>query len=111
MSELLRVSGHEVLVVYSPTEAPALVTAFAPEVAVLDIGLQIMDGYELAQELRMRLGSGAPAMIALSGYGRERDRERSVERGFTAHLVKPVSLAELLASVQGTGVRGAESTA
>jgi len=40
-------------------------------------------------------------MIALSGYGQERDRERSAERGFTAHLVKPVGLVELLASVQG----------
>ena len=107
MGQLLRVSGHEVLIAYGPIEALASAPAFAPEVAVLDIGLQSMDGYELAQELRTRLGADAPAMIALSGYGQERDRERSVERGFTAHLVKPVSLADLLASVQGARARSA----
>jgi CheY-like chemotaxis protein len=111
MGELLRACGHEVLIAYGPVEALGAATAFAPEVAVLDIGLQVMDGYQLAQELRKRLGSGAPAMIALSGYGQERHRERSAERGFAAHLVKPVSLDELLASVQGARARGAESTA
>ena len=74
MGELLRVSGHEVLVAYGPIEALASAQAFCSEVAVLDIGLQTMDGCELAQELRVRLGTGAPAMIALSGYGQERDQ-------------------------------------
>ncbi|HSR81717.1 MAG TPA: hybrid sensor histidine kinase/response regulator, partial [Hyphomicrobiaceae bacterium] len=60
MGELLRVSGHEVLVAYSPIEALASATAFAPEVAVLDIGMRVMDGYQLALALRQRLGSGAP---------------------------------------------------
>ncbi|MDM0109228.1 ATP-binding protein [Variovorax sp. J22R24] len=99
--ELLRDFGHDVLVVYGPVEALASAIAFAPEVAVLDIGLQVMDGYELAHELHKRLGSGAPAMIALSGYGQERDRKRSAESGFAAHLVKPVSLSELLSTIQG----------
>ncbi|MDM0117122.1 ATP-binding protein [Variovorax sp. J22R133] len=98
--ELLRDFGHEVLVAYGPLEALASAMAFAPEVAVLDIGLQIMDGYELARELHTRLGCGAPAMIALSGYGQERDRKRSAESGFAAHLVKPVSLSELLANIE-----------
>jgi signal transduction histidine kinase/ActR/RegA family two-component response regulator len=111
MGELLRACGHDVLVSYGPVEALSSATAFAADVAVLDIGLQVMDGYQLAQELRNRLGSAAPAMIALSGYGQERDRERSAELGFAAHLVKPVSLADLLASVQGARARGAESTA
>jgi CheY-like chemotaxis protein len=80
-------------------------TDFAPEVAVLDIGLQVMDGYQLAEQLRSSLGSGAPTMVAVSGYGRERDRERSALKGFAAHLVKPVSLGELLASVEGAHAR------
>jgi len=50
-------------------------------------------------------------MIAVSGYGQERDRERSAQREFAAHLVKPVSLAELLASVEAARTRGAEFTA
>ncbi|MDM0050393.1 hybrid sensor histidine kinase/response regulator [Variovorax sp. J22R115] len=105
--ELLRDFGHEVLVAYGPVEALASAIAFAPEVAVLDIGLQVMDGYELARELHKRLGSGAPAMIALSGYGQERDRKRSAESGFAAHLVKPVGLSELLANIQGARARAA----
>ena len=108
MGELLRASGHEVCIAYGPVEALAAATDFAPEVAVLDIGLQVMDGYQLAEELRSRLGSGAPAMIAVSGYGQELDRERSAQREFAAHFVKPVSLAELLASVEGARTRGAE---
>jgi len=101
IGELLKASGHEVLIAYGPRAALDSAAAFGPEVAVLDIGLQDMDGYQLAEELRKRLGSGAPAMIAVSGYGLERDHERSAERGFKAHLVKPVSLDALLASVQG----------
>jgi len=100
MAELLRDCGHEVLVAYGPVEALASATAFAPDVAVLDIGLPIMDGYELSQELRKCLGSGMPAMIALSGYGQTRDRERSAECGFAAHLVKPPDIDELLSTIQ-----------
>ncbi|MEJ8816079.1 hybrid sensor histidine kinase/response regulator [Variovorax ureilyticus] len=98
--ELLRGVGHEVLVAYGPVEALVSAIDFAPEVAVLDIGLPVMDGYELADELRKRLGSGAPVMLALSGYGQERDRKRSAASGFAAHMVKPVSLSELLANIQ-----------
>ena len=103
MAHLLRASGHQVLVAYGPLEALAAGMGFAPDVALLDIGLPVMDGYQLAQELRQRLGAGAPVMIALSGYGQERDRERSAEHGFAAHLVKPTTLAELLVRVQDAG--------
>jgi len=68
--------------------------------AVLDIGLPIMDGYELARELRKCLGADAPAMIALSGYGQTRDRVRSSEGGFAAHLVKPPDIDRLLTTIQ-----------
>jgi signal transduction histidine kinase/ActR/RegA family two-component response regulator len=100
MGELLRSAGHEVLVVYSPAEALRCAPAFAPEVAILDIGLPEMDGYRLAQALRQRLGAAAPAMIALSGYGQQRDRARSDDSGFTGHVVKPTDLGELLAAVE-----------
>ena len=110
MCSLLKASGHDVLVAYGPVEALAKASAFAPEVAILDIGLPVMDGYQLAEELRMRLGAGAPAMIALSGYGEPRDRERSAELGFAAHFVKPLALDELLASVQGAPAREVPAT-
>jgi CheY-like chemotaxis protein len=54
-----------------------------------------MDGYALGRELRARAGSGAPTLIALSGYGQERDQRRSAEAGFTFHLVKPVDAQRL----------------
>lgn len=86
LGALLREFGHEVLVAYGPIEALAAAPGFAPQIAILDIGLQVMDGYELAGELRKRLGQQAPAMIALSGYGQESDRKRSAEAKFSAHL-------------------------
>jgi signal transduction histidine kinase/ActR/RegA family two-component response regulator len=107
MGTLLRAAGHDVLVAYGPVEAIAVGAAFAPDVAVLDIGLPVMDGYQLAQELRRRLGDRAPVMIALSGYGQERDRARSAEHGFAAHLVKPTDLDEVLATIEdSTGAAG-----
>jgi signal transduction histidine kinase/ActR/RegA family two-component response regulator len=99
MGELLRASGHEVLVTFSPAEALSSAAAFAPEVAVLDIGLQTMSGYQLADALRLQLGARAPTMIAMTGYGQESDRAQSVACGFAAHLTKPVVLKDLLASV------------
>ena len=75
----------------------ALKTAerFLPEVAILDIGLPVMDGYELAARLRAGDSTGALRLIAVTGYGQEADRRRARKAGFHAHLVKPVSLDEL----------------
>jgi signal transduction histidine kinase/ActR/RegA family two-component response regulator len=100
IAELLRASGHDVLVTHGPAEALASAATFDAQVAVLDIGLQTMDGYRLAQEIRLQLGLRAPTMIALTGYGQESDRAHSIACGFAAHLTKPVSLEELLASIQ-----------
>jgi signal transduction histidine kinase/ActR/RegA family two-component response regulator len=105
MAVLLRASGHDVLVTYGPEEALAAAAAFRPDVAVLDLGLPMMDGYQLATELRERLAGVPLALIALSGYGQERDRERSLELGFSAHLVKPASFVELLARIEESTAR------
>ena len=68
---------------------------------LLDIGLPVMDGYELAHKLREIAGLPADVrMVAVTGYGREADRRRTEEAGFNAHLVKPVPL-EALASAVG----------
>ncbi|WP_411885719.1 response regulator [Polaromonas sp. YR568] len=106
LGALVQEFGHEVLVAYGPVEALAAAPGFGPDIAILDIGLQVMDGYELAGELRKRMGSQAPAMIALSGYGQESDRKRSAEAAFSAHLVKPVDLDALFASIAGARVVG-----
>ena len=97
----LRHQGYEVMTARDAPSALRLAPEFHPNVAVLDIGLPAMDGYELAQHLREELGENAPKMIAMTGYGQEADRERALQAGFAVHLVKPVDPKALLASVRG----------
>ncbi|GAA4862992.1 hybrid sensor histidine kinase/response regulator [Luteimonas vadosa] len=92
---LLRMSGCAVLSVLSGEEALAQAPAFAPDVAVLDIGMPGMDGLTLARRLREDLGPEAPPLVALTGFGQPSDRERAEAAGFDAFLVKPVNPAHL----------------
>src|SRR6185369_11895202 len=101
LASALVAAGHHVQVAHDPVTALRLVSQHAPQVAVLDIGLPAMDGYELAARLRARPGEPACRFIALTGYGQESDRRRSRDAGFEAHLVKPVDMARLLALVEG----------
>jgi CheY-like chemotaxis protein len=68
---------------------------FVPDVALLDIGLPVMDGYELARRLRALPAWRHVKLLALTGYGQSSDRARSVDVGFDHHLVKPIDLATL----------------
>ncbi len=101
VSSLLRCQGYDVRAAPDGPTALQLAASFRPEVAVLDIGLPAMDGYELAQHLREQLGKDAPKLIAMTGYGQNEDRERARRAGFAIHLVKPVDPAQLLASIAG----------
>jgi CheY-like chemotaxis protein len=94
LGEVIRMVGHRVEIVHDPASALRAVAGFTPEVAVLDIGLPGMDGYELAA----RLHAIAPdcRLVALTGYGQEKDRTRTREAGFEAHFVKPVPIETLL---------------
>jgi CheY-like chemotaxis protein len=74
-----------------------------PQVALLDIGLPGMDGYELARRLRARYGPGTAVLVALTGWGQEEDRRRAQEAGFDHHLVKPVDLSDLRALLAQAG--------
>jgi PAS domain S-box-containing protein len=94
---LLRANGHSVLLAHDPLEALRVAEAFQPQVALLDIGLPVMDGYELAAQLRKT--AAACRLIALTGYGQDADRRRSEASGFDGHLVKPVDLDLLIATV------------
>jgi CheY-like chemotaxis protein len=73
----------------------ACVDAFSPEVALLDIGLPGMDGYEVAHRLRARPDLDGLRLVALTGYGQMEDRDRTRAAGFDDHLVKPVDLGAL----------------
>jgi CheY-like chemotaxis protein len=66
-----------------------------PEVVLIDLGLPGVDGYEVARALRSTPEGKTAALIAVTGYGQQDDRQRSKEAGFDAHLVKPVSLSLL----------------
>jgi DNA-binding response OmpR family regulator len=90
---LLELHGHEVRTAFAGPAALEAASTFLPEIVLLDIGLPGMDGYEVAR--RLRVEHDGCRLIALTGYGREDDRERSREAGFDHHLVKPVDLAEL----------------
>ncbi len=103
LADVLTSYGHQVHVAHSGPDALRGLTSFTPDAALLDIGLPVMDGYELARALRIRLPQ--LKLVALTGYGQPDDRARSSAAGFDAHLVKPVSIAnvrrtleELLAS-------------
>jgi signal transduction histidine kinase len=95
LATVLRLRGHQV---YSaPNGAIALETAarHMPEVALLDIGMPLLDGYEVARRIRAQEWGKAVTLVALTGWGQESDRRRSQEAGFDTHLVKPLDLEKL----------------
>jgi len=99
----LSMLGYSVEIAHDGASALQKVHEFAPDVALLDIGLPVMDGYELAKKIRER---GLPIrLLALTGYGQPRDRERSAAAGFDLHLVKPIDLALLQGAIEGTDSR------
>jgi PAS domain S-box-containing protein len=107
LSVLLAGVGHKVQFATDPVAALSLADGFRPQVAILDIGLPMMDGYALGRELRTRFSGAAPNLIALTGYGQPQDRRRSEEAGFSLHLVKPVNLEILVHFLAVPGVPSA----
>ena len=100
LRDLLQELGHEVLLaVDGPSALKLLATSGPVDVALLDIGLPVMDGYELAGHVRKAHGSLPLRLVALSGFGQISDKEKSASHGFDVHLVKPVQLGELLRAV------------
>ena len=97
---LLRMAGHEVRVAHDGLAALAAAEADPPDLVFLDIGMPVMDGYEVARRLRRRPGLEDLLLVAMTGWSQEEDRRRSREAGFGHHLVKPVEpdvLYQLLA--------------
>jgi CheY-like chemotaxis protein len=107
---LLELEGHAVEAVEEGQQALELARAKDPDIALVDIGLPGIDGYEIARRVRAR-DARRPVLIALTGYGQPEDRRRATEAGFDEVLVKPVdptALTELLATLEipGRGSRG-----
>jgi PAS domain S-box-containing protein len=99
MAMLLRTLGHEVRVEHDGAAALRELTAQMPDVVLLDIGLPGLNGYEVAKRVRSQPGGQSVRIYALTGYGQEDDRRRSLEAGFDGHLVKPVIPSDLFALV------------
>ena len=95
MSLLLRVKGHEVRMAGDGLEAIAVAEKFRPDVILMDVGMPKLNGYEATQRLRATDFGRDIMIVALTGWGQTSDVARSMEAGCSAHLVKPVDLAEL----------------
>jgi signal transduction histidine kinase len=113
LATLLQLSGHEVYTAANGAVALESAEQHRPEVALLDIGMPKLDGYEVARRIRAQPWGQRITLVALTGWGQDSDRKRSQEAGFDSHLVKPLDLdklTELLAALPlaGSGVaRGA----
>jgi PAS domain S-box-containing protein len=92
---LLEALGHRVVAAADGQEGVTLAQLHHPEVALIDLGLPGLDGYEVARALRATPAGKRITLVAVTGYGQAEDRQRSKEAGFDAHLVKPVSQALL----------------
>jgi PAS domain S-box-containing protein len=92
---LLNEFGHQTEVAHNAIQAIALVEQFRPEVVLCDLGLPGIDGYEVARRLRHRSELPKLHLISTSGYGQQEDKQRALEAGFDAHLVKPIDFREL----------------
>jgi signal transduction histidine kinase/DNA-binding response OmpR family regulator len=99
IAEVLELLGNRVRVAHDGLEALRLARESVPDLALLDIGLPVIDGYELAQRLRSEHPS--LRLVALSGYGQDSDRAAALRAGFSRHLVKPVSMQEIESVVTG----------
>ena len=103
---LLGLDGHDVRVAYAGRQALEIIQEpFKPEVAILDLGLPDLSGYDLARLLRQDPNMQRVTLVALTGWGQEEHKQRAREAGFDHHLTKPVDL-DLLATVIATEVTG-----
>jgi CheY-like chemotaxis protein/two-component sensor histidine kinase len=95
LADVLERAGHQTVTAHDGPSALRIAERFRPELALLDLGLPVMDGFELARQFRVTPALEKTRLIAVTGYGQEHDRRASTEAGFDAHLVKPVDIDAL----------------
>jgi two-component system CheB/CheR fusion protein len=98
LAMILRTAGHEVRVAHDGPSTLEIATTFQPEIIFLDIGMPGQDGYETAKQLRQIAALDGTVLVALTGYGRDTDRQRAREAGFDEFLVKP-ALPEVISAL------------
>jgi len=97
LATLLRSLGHAVAVAYDGEQALSVAETFRPDVAILDLGMPGIDGYEACRRIRASAWGAGITLIAQSGWGQAPDRQRARQAGFDQHAVKPIDVAALLA--------------
>jgi PAS domain S-box-containing protein len=106
---LLELSGHTVVTAYNGREAFETAEQFRPDVALLDIGMPELNGYELARKIREQRWGGAIVLLAITGWGQEEDRRRALAAGFDHHLAKPIDPNQLDAVLRSIAVEQQDS--
>jgi CheY-like chemotaxis protein len=101
----LELDGHEVHEAEDGITGLAEALSLQPDVAVIDIGLPGLDGWELVRQLRTTQAGRRMILVAISGYGQLEDQQLSREAGFDVHLVKPVDLDILTEAIHGVSLR------
>ncbi len=92
--------GYEVTMASDAVTALEQLREFQVEAAVLDLGLPVLDGFELARKIREEFPTNTPRLIAVTGYGQEHDRARTADVGFADHLVKPIDIRAMVAALE-----------
>jgi CheY-like chemotaxis protein len=105
LCEALQLEGFQTAVEYDSRAALEKWRSFLPHAAILDVGLPQLDGYELARTVRARHGR-LPLLIAATGYGQATDRLRAADAGFDCHFVKPVSIEDIVTTLDQRVVPG-----
>jgi len=96
LARLLELDGHEIVAVHDGAAAYDAAARHRPDVVLLDIGLPLLDGYEVCRRIRQQPWGTGMLLVALTGWGQEEDRHKTREAGFDGHLVKPVNYGELM---------------
>jgi len=97
---VLRMDGHEVETAVNGGEALEKLRSYRPDVALLDIGMPVMSGYQVAREVRRESWGEGIRLIAMTGWGRDEDKKKAVEAGFDTHLTKPVEVEVLKSALE-----------
>jgi CheY-like chemotaxis protein len=96
MADALDLAGYDTRVSFDGPAALDASASFEPDAVLLDLGLPLMDGYEVARELMAGPSDRRPILVALTGYGQLSDQERTRTAGFNSHLVKPIDPPQLI---------------
>jgi signal transduction histidine kinase/ActR/RegA family two-component response regulator len=105
LAALLEFEGHDVRTTFEAISAQTVAGEFHPDIAFVDLGLPHVSGFELARRLRAQPQTNGTVLVAVTGWGKEEDRQRSREAGFDLHLVKPVEPDQILDEVRKAAAR------